>query len=167
MNRRTFLATTGSGFGLAGGYLGWRWYRSSPSPAELDVETLYVDRDVSTTDFSREGESMSYGEEYHTVVDDSATAERELDDAESVTEFVSDTDFDESYLVVVQNGMQSEPDLVLDSVRRTDNGITIDVSIDAPRAVDDDLSIHSLLIRVADAGDGLPETVAVDIDGYV
>lgn len=168
MHRRTYLSTAGAGIGVVGGgYLGWSQYLSRSAPTELTVETLYVDRDVSSTSFSRDGKSLAWKEEYHTVIADVDTAESELADIDSLTAFVDDTDFDESYLVVVQNGMQSEPELVLDTIERRADGIEIELSIDAPRGVDDDLVIHSLLIRVTDTRDGVPETVAVDIDGYV
>jgi len=168
MNRRKFLALVTAGAGLGGGgYLGWNWYNTPTIPSGMDVETLHVERDVSANNFSRDGESLAWEEEYHTVIEDRETADRELESIDSVTKFIEDTNFEESYIVVVQNGMQSDPDLELDTINRVENGINIEVSIDAPRVGGDDLINHSLLIRITDSEDGLPETITVDIEGYV
>ncbi|ELY42351.1 hypothetical protein C495_15142 [Natronorubrum sulfidifaciens JCM 14089] len=134
----------------------------------MNIETLHVERDVSANNFSREGESLAWKEEYHTVIEDVDTADRELEDIGSVTKFIDETNFNDSYMVIVQNGVQSEPDLVLDTIKRIENGLKIEISIDYPWfGVNDDLITHSLLIRITDSKDGVPETVTVDIEGYV
>lgn len=62
--------------------------------------------------------------------------------------------------------MQSAPDLELDAVERRDDGIRAEITIDAPLSGNDDLLTHTFLLRIADAKEGVPETVIVDIDGY-
>lgn len=167
MQRRTFLALGGVGLGATSVYAGWTVFSSPTIPDGMEVETLYVEGDVSAEHFSRDHGHMDSGEEYATIIETEETADREMSGDESVTEFIADTDFSASYLVVVQNAMQSMPDLELDSIHRRDEGLRIDVSIDAPwSGVDDDLITHSLLIRITDDESGAPDTVDVNIDGY-
>jgi hypothetical protein len=167
MKRRAFLVFGGLGLGTAGGYLGWRWYRSPSLPDGMRVETRHVEGDVFTDDGPRGGGSLEWQEEYHTVIRDTEAIDRESIDDESVVRFLDDTDFEASYLVVVQNGMQSEMELVLDAISRREDGLYLDISIDSPRSGPDDLLVHSLLVRVTDEGGGVPEDVSVDIEGYV
>lgn len=166
MNRRNFLALGGLGIGAAGGYFGWRWY--SPSrPDGMEVETQHFERDVLSENSSRESDFLEWKEEYQTTVTDRDAARRELIDSDPVTSFLNNTDFDESYLLVVQNGMQSEMELVLDGVSRQGDTLHLNVTIISPQGGPDDLLIHSLLIRVIDEERGVPEDVSVDIEGYV
>ncbi len=166
MNRRNFLALGGLGIGAAGGYFGWRWY--SPSrPDGMEVETQHFERDVLSENSSRESDFLEWKEEYQTTVTDRDAARRELIDSDPVTSFLNNTDFDESYLLVVQNGMQSEMELVLDGVSRQGDTLHLNVTITSPQGGPDDLLIHSLLIRVIDEERGVPEDVSVDIEGYV
>ncbi len=167
MNRRQVLAFAGFGVGVPGGYLAWNWDDSSSPrlPDGVAVETLYLTRNA----FDDRTLESGPREETRTVVADPETAAAELVDEEFVTSFVEDTDFDQSYLVVVQTGMQSEPDLALSDVERTDDGVHLDLVVDHPRGrgVDDDLATHSLLVRITDEKADVPESVTVDIDGYV
>lgn len=167
MNRRHFLALGGLGIGAAGGYVGWRWYRSPSIPDGMGVETKHFERDVLSENSPRESEMLEWQEEYHTTIDNKDAANREIIDNESVTAFVSNTDFEESYLIVVQNGMQSEMELVLNTISRQENGLHLDITIDSPQSGPDDLRIHSLFIRITDEKEGVPEEVSVDIEGYV
>jgi hypothetical protein len=166
MNRRNFLALGGVGIGAAGGYVGWRWY--SPSrPDGIETETEHFERDVLSENSSRESEFLEWKEEYRTTVPDRDAARSELIDHDSVTSFLNNTDFEESYLIVVQNGMQSEMELLLDGVSREEDGLHLSVTINSPQGGPDDLLTHSLLIRVIDEHKGVPEGVSVDIEGYV
>lgn len=167
---RRELITAGAGVGFAGiaGYVGWNWYNGPSIPDGLTIETLYLKRDVFTPDSSRDSESLAAREQYHTIVEDEETATRELQDLDAVTDFIEKTDFDDSYIVVVQNGMQSEPDLELDVIERIEDGLRLEFSIDAPLSgVDDDLVTHSFVIRVSDEREEAPETIDVTIEGYV
>ncbi|WMT10261.1 hypothetical protein NP511_22425 (plasmid) [Natrinema thermotolerans] len=168
MNRRKFL--TGSGIGLVagGGYFGWKWYQSPSVPKNISVKTLYSERDILTQQSTRESESLAAREEFHTLIETQDVASREFISTNSVADFITATDFSESYLVLIQNGMQSQPDLVLDSIRRLEDGLQFDVTIDAPIfGVDDDLITHSLLVRITDRQENIPEVIEVDINGYV
>lgn len=167
MNRRSFLVLCGLGIGTAGGYVGWRWYHSPSIPDGMRVETRHIEGDIFTEDSSRVTESLEWQEEYQTVISDREAVDREINDDDSITPFLADTDFEDSYLIVVQNGMQSEMELVLDAISRQEDGLNLDISIDSPRSGPDDLLIHSLLIRVTDEDEGVPEDVSVDISGYV
>lgn len=167
MNRRGFLGLCGLGVGTIGGYTVWRRSNSPSIPDGMRVETKHVEMDVLTEHSSRESEFLKSQEEYSTVISGSRAANRELSDDSSIAPFRATTDFDESYLLVVQNGMQSEMELVLEAVSRQDTGLHLDISIDSPQGGPDDLLTHSLLVRITDEDDGVPAQVSVDIDGYV
>lgn len=167
MNRRRFLAFAGLGIGTAGGYIGWRWYHSPSIPDGMRVKTKHLEMDVLTDNSSRDSRSLGWREEYQTVINSEKHANKETIDYNTVTSFLNNTDFDESYLIIVQNGMQSEMELVLNAISRQEDGIHIDISIDSPRSGTDDLLTHSLLIRITDKDEEIPENVSVDIKGYV
>lgn len=167
MNRRQLLALAGLGVGGPGSYLAWNRYDSSSPrlPNGVTVETRYLTWGA----FADRTLESGPREVINAVVADPQTVEAELADEASVTSFVDETDFDESFLIVVQTGMQSDPDLALSAIVRTDDGLHLDVIVDHPRwkGVDDDLTAHSLLVRITDEKAAVPETVTVDVDGYV
>lgn len=167
MNRRRFLGSCALGVGAVGGYIGWRRHSSPSTPDGVTVETKHVARDVLTEKAPRDTDFLEYQAEYRTTIAEPDVAERQLIDGGPVADFLAGTDFDSSYLIVVQNGMQSQMELVLETVSRRDSGLHLDVSVDAPQGGPDDLLVHSLLVRVTDRGEGTPETVSVDIEGYV
>jgi len=133
----------------------------------MEVATQHFERDVLSEDSSRESDFLEWKEEYQTIVAERDAARRELIDSDSVTSFLNDTDFDESYLIVVQNGMQSQMELVLDGISRQEDSLHLNVTINSPQGGPDDLLTHSLLIRVIDEAGGVSEGVSVDIEGYV
>ena len=168
MNRRTVLALAGIGAGVPGGYLGWNWYNSPSIPDGMDVDTLYVTGNVFGEP-APEDHDIGSKEEHHRIIVDGETAADEITFNDSAIEFAEETDFNNSYLIIVQTGMQTEPDLALEAISRTEEGLHIDVTVEHPwwRGVNDDLGTHSLLIRIADKNDDIPESVSVDIEGYV
>ena len=166
MNRRSFLALGGLGIGAASGYFGWH-YHSLSIPDGMEVETQHFERDVLSENSSRESDFLKWRHEYQTILTDRDAARRELIDSDSVTSFLDDTGFDDSYLIVVQNGMQSEMELVLDGISRQGENLQLNVTINSPQGGPDDLLTHSLLIRIIDEDGGVPERVSVDIEGYV
>ncbi|WP_233710802.1 hypothetical protein [Natronococcus pandeyae] len=167
MNRRKFLVIGGLGFGT-GGYFTWNWYQSPSLPDGMNVDTLYVRGNVFGEP-SPEDHQVGPREEHHRIIEDEETAAGEITFGDSAIEFVEETDFDNSYLIIIQTGMQTEPDLALEAISRTDGGLHLDVTVEHPwwRGVNDDLGTHSLLIRVTDEKDDTPELVSVDIEGYV
>ena len=167
MNRRRFLAFCGLGIGTAGGYIGWRWYHSPSIPDGIKVGTQHIEGDIFAEGSSRDTEFLEWQEEYWTVISDREEVDSEITDDESISPFLDDTDFEDSYLIVVQNGMQSEMELVLDAISRREYGLHLNISIDPPQSGPDDLLTHSLLIRVTDENEGVPDKVSVDIEGYI
>ncbi|MFW6002969.1 MAG: hypothetical protein ACOCPT_00925 [Halanaeroarchaeum sp.] len=167
MNRRRYLALAGLGIGAVGGYTGWRWYRAPSVPDGMSVQPRHFERDILTEQTSRSSDFLEWKSEYQTVISDPETADRVLIDDRSITRFLDDTDFEASYLIVVQNGMQSEMELELDSITRREDGLHLDISIDPPQSGPDDLGIHSLLIRITDETGDVPDDVSVTITGYV
>ena len=168
MNRRAVLALVGSVVSVPGGYVVWSQYQSRALPDRMDVDILYVTGNVFGEP-APEDRGVGLKETSHTVVSAAETAAHEITFNDSAIEFVGETDFADSYLIVVQTGMQSEPDLALEAISRTDDGLHLDVTVEHPfwRGVNDDLTMHSLLIRVTDELDTTPESVSVDIDGFV
>lgn len=108
-------------------------------------------------------------ETYHRIIETEQRAIDEITFDDSAIDFVNQTNFADSYLIIVQTGMQSEPDLELEAISRTDDGLYIDVAVEHPwwRGVSDDLVTHSLLIRGTDETGDIPNSVSVDIGGYV
>jgi hypothetical protein len=167
MNRRRLLAACGAGVGTVAGGVAWRRVRGPAVPAELSVATDHVGADVLARAPDRDPEFPEWQSQHHAVVPDEAAAEERLVDDPAVDGFVGEMDFDESVLIVVQNGMQSEMELVLDAVERRDAGLRLGLSIDAPSGGPDDLRTHSLLVGLTGAEPRVPVRVVVDIDGYV
>jgi hypothetical protein len=167
MNRRPFLAACGLGIGAFGGCLGVGPAAAPSLPEGVRVSTTHLEADALADGSDRNADFPEWKAEYHTVVADEAAAADRLVDDSPVDGFVAETNFDESVLIVVQNGMQSEMVLVLDAIERREAGLRLDVSIDAPQGGPDDLRIHSLLVRLTDSDRRVPESVAVDIEGYV
>ncbi len=134
----------------------------------MDVETLYVSGDVFGEPAPPD-RILGPREERHKVFEDEETGTNEITFDDSAITFVEETDFDASSLVIVQTGMQTEPNLALEAISRTDDGIHLDVTVEHPwwRGGNDDLGIHSLLVRVTDERDDTLESVSVAIEGYV
>jgi len=167
MKRRQLLAACGLGIGAVGGCLGMRPGATPSVPEGMRVATTHLEADVLADESDRGTGFPEWRSEYHAVIADGDAADRRLIGDPSVDAFVGETDFEESVLIVVQNGMQSEMELVLDAIERRAGGLHLDVSIDAPQGGPDDLRTHSLLVRVTDADRRVPESVSVDIEGYV
>lgn len=167
MNRRHFLALGGLGIGTVGGYIGWRWHQSPSIPDGMRVETQHFEKDILSKNSSRESELLEAREEYHSIKANRDAVSRELIDNDSLASFLNNTDFEESYLIVVQNRMQSDMELMIDTISRQEDGLHLDIIIDAPRSGPDDSRIHSLLMRITDEEKGIPEEISVDIEGYV
>ncbi|ELZ46980.1 hypothetical protein C464_09994 [Halorubrum coriense DSM 10284] len=167
MNRRRLLAACGAGVGTLAGGVAWRRVRGPSVPPGIEAATTHLEADVLFRAPDRDPEFPEWKSEHHTVVPDAAAAEERLVDDGSVAEFVAATDFAESVLIVVQNGMQSEMELVLDAIERVADGLRLDVSVEAPSGGPDDLRTHSLLVRLTGAEPRVPLRVTVDVEGYV
>ncbi len=109
--------------------------------------------------------------ERHETIYNGGTVHRVFTRRENATEsitpvdvpasFLDDTDFDESFVVVVQYGRQSATWLELDRIERTDEGLDVVVGIGEPSGgYGDDLAIHSLLLRITDRRAGVPDRVS-------
>ncbi|OIB57838.1 hypothetical protein BBD46_13075 [Natrialba sp. SSL1] len=130
----------------------------------MTVDTLSLSRNVLESD---ERQVLAAREERHTVIETEAAARTEIRAIESATDFVAATTFEEAFLIVVQNGMRSDAALELQSVGRTDDGLDLQITVDNPLLPDhDDLTTHSLLVRVTDEKWRVPGDIAVAIEGY-
>lgn len=134
----------------------------------MDVETRYLTGNVFGEPAPAEHD-VGPREQYHRVIEGADTAAKAITFNDTAIGFAEATDFNESYLIVVQTGMQSAPDLVLEAISRTDEGLHLAVAVAHPswRGVDDDLITHSLLVRITDQTHDRPEAVSVAIAGYV
>jgi len=88
-------------------------------------------------------------------------------DEDEVVEFVDETDFDQSYLIVVVAGAwPSGYWLELGTVERIEDGLRVSVATASPdEPVGDDAAVHSLAIRVTDEQSDVPDRIEVTING--
>lgn len=164
MKRRSVLATSaGIVFSSVAGCLGG----AQTAPEGMDVETRHWVADILEEGiWYQRREREESVDRYHELIDDETTAQNRIDGGEEVRAFVEETDFAESYLVVVQNMMQSARWLELQQIERTTQGLDIAVETASPdEPYGDDAAVHSLAIRVTDEQAGTPDELQVTIDG--
>lgn len=170
MKRRTFLAMTGGLFFVpVGGCLDRVQTGANGMiiPDGMAVDTRHWVADILEEGiwYQRQQRDTSVNR-YHTLIDGATAARDRIDAEESVTEFVVETDFSESYLIIVQNVMQSARWLALRRIERRELGLDISVTTVSPdEPYGDDASAHSLAIRITDEQTGTPDDIHVTIDG--
>lgn len=81
-------------------------------------------------------------------------------------EFIEETDFDTSYLILVEwMGASSSASLELSRIERRDYGLHVEAEVVEPHGTTtDDISAHSLFIRVPDEREDAPEQVTIHVD---
>lgn len=103
---------------------------------------------------------------YHDLIGDESAAQNRVTQDEEVWAYVEEIDFEDSYLIVVQNVMQSARWLELDRIERIERGLDIAVETASPdEPYGDDATPHSLTIRVTDEQAGIPNELQVTVDG--
>lgn len=166
MRRRRFLATTASALPLA--LAGCSAGTSTPDlPDGVTVETRHWSADVLEEGlWHYRSERDDPPEYYYTTIDSPQAARDRVDDGQAA-EFVRETDFERSFVVIAQNVMQSARWLALRSIERTDAGLRVLVSTESPdEPYGDDAAVHSLVIRTTDEGAAVPADVTVEIEGH-
>lgn len=168
MYRRAFVATGVTGIVGVAGYIsltsgdtGDESTNTEPNvPASMTVKTHYPNDDVVDRD---QYEFLGPEETAIHILDDRETANESIEPpTASVTSFIEETVFNESYLLVVRRGMESRPDLKLAAIERRDNGLHLKITIVPPKGdTESDLVNQSLLIRVTD-NIAPPDSVTVD-----
>ena len=139
-------------------------------PSDMRVDTLYYEGDALTEGLWYRQEMLDdHRNEYQALIDDATAAEEATIPAETVRDFVVGTDFDESYLFVYQCGMPSALSLELTAIERTGSGIAVEITVNAPLSneiggIQEDWTVHSLLIRITDSRGAVPETVTVSVE---
>ena len=164
MKRRRVLAASGGVlFSAVAGCLAGD--RSSPDGMEVETRHWVTDILEEGLWYQRREREESI-DRYHELVADETAAQRQIGEDEDVMEFIEETDFTESYLIVVQNMMQSARWLELREIQRTDRGLDIGVATASPdEPYGDDAAVHSLAIRVTDEHADPPAELHVTIDG--
>jgi hypothetical protein len=162
MHRRTVLASGGVGLAsLFGGCsaVGTVVDESPSVPSGMSTEELHVVDDVLPESGQRR--TPGYKETVSRVFTEGEGANQDISSDEVPTSFLAETDFGESFLVVVQYGRQSATWLELDRIERTNGGLDIVVDVGEPSGgYGDDLATHSLLLRITDRRAGVPDHVS-------
>lgn len=166
MKRRQYLATSilgllslGSGCTALGFDTG--------VPDGMTVETRHWDQSLLKDGIPAQ---LELGREepilYETLLRGQETAEERLqqDAPEPTRAFVVDTNFERSYLAVVEHlGSSSSDWLELRAVERQESGIHVVVELKSPwRGGFDDLSAHSLVIRITDDNEEKPADISAE-----
>ena len=172
MNRRRFLATAGSVGTLAtAGCLDRISGDGQRIPDGMTVETHHTN-DIVLRDTAQFHEDIN---SYHLLITDRSSAQDRFApeepgsdmppaDADAIA-FIEDTDFNQSYIVIVQYGMQSLRWLELSSIDRSgDGGILVSVETDDD-GYNDDWTVHSKIIRITDEAEDIPVEVVAEVDG--
>ncbi len=112
----------------------------------------------------RDRAAPGYKETAHRVFTERDEAMGSLASGHLPPDLLDDTDFERSFLVVVQYGRQSATWLELDRIERTDDGLDIVARVEEPSGgYGDDLAIHSLLVRITDRRAGVPDHVSATV----
>ena len=161
MKRRTVLLLGGGLVSTPAGILAWNWLTGPTLPPGMSVETLNVVKDT----VDRPRRKIKHHEAYSRIIAERDTAKQLLSDVNEFQPFISDTDFNHSYLLLIQSGASSDTSLQLRSIQRSSEGLAVTVAITYPLSghVVSDLTVHSLLIRITDDHRAVPHTVTVDI----
>lgn len=103
---------------------------------------------------------------YHLLIAGRATADERVDPDDETEGFVRETDFERSYVVLVQNMMQSARWLELRGITREESGLEVSVTTEEPEEpYGDDAVVHSFAIRITDERSGVPDDLTVRVDG--
>lgn len=80
--------------------------------------------------------------------------------------FVDQTDFEQSYLILIEyvGNTSANDSLELKRIERRDEGLHVKAKVYHPRTRVNNVSIHSLFIRVTDDREDTPENITVDVD---
>lgn len=176
MDRRTFLAVGGSACLASvsgclaqsedtGGGDGEGPADDEPEvPEGMEVAAHHASSHYPTDD--PDGHHDRSRDERHVVVEDRETAADWADSApEDVASFIEDTAFDESYLLIVQNSMQTRPELDLVAIERDGDGLAVEILVDRPEGdISDDFTYHTLFVRITDDTADVPDSVSLAID---
>lgn len=134
-------------------------------PDEMTVETQHrIGSHLVDTGIGPSGERPRSEQ---AIIPDQTTAQQQLKHEDEITDFVEQTDFTQSYIVVVvAAAWPSEYSMEIESIERTDAGVRVSIAISSPgEAVADDAAVHSLAIRVTDERKNVPDRVTVEING--
>lgn len=168
MNRRATLVSTTAilSVGLAGCSLLTTGPSDDPPdlPDGLSAETHRwndcVLRDTPICD------TPDLQKSHNAILSDRETARNRLAENTDANDFIEDTDFSQSYVLLVQYRMQSARRLVLDTIERTETDLRVGVTTESPNeSYGDDSVPHTLAVRITDEQSDGPRTITVSVDG--
>ena len=169
MNRRQILR--GLGTCLPVGLAGCAGFGSNPdTPEGIEVDIYYpgnpmTDDEEPLKSLDRHDDTP---ESYQTILKRRSGADERLRDEEEITEIVRNTDFEDSYLLIVVAGWWSSSyDLELTRIERASFGLRVFFRTEEPTIgeVTMDEALHAVVIRVTDDEREVPEEVQVIVDG--
>ncbi|USZ72475.1 hypothetical protein [Natronosalvus halobius] len=170
MDRRRFLTGVAMGSVSVAGCLGAG--ESLDLPDGMTVETHHrVGSHLIDDGLEPSGERPH---SYQTILTDRSAAQERMrdgnrdenEDENETMEFVAETDFDRSYLVVVvARSWSSQHWLEVREIERTEAGIHVSIVTESDDPTVDDAAVHSIAIRITDEEGDEPDVVAVSIDG--
>lgn len=150
----------------ASGCLGW--WRNPETPEGVNVETLHRGTNaVDDDEVRREFDMRSAHDAHVELIMDDQSGEQRLHLDEDTAQFLQETDFDEAYVLVVIAGLwPGRFTLSLNRLERVDSGFHLVIESEEPSGdIPVDESLHSLLIRITDEQDGIPQRVELTMDG--
>ncbi|MCH7661582.1 MAG: hypothetical protein IH933_13730 [Euryarchaeota archaeon] len=137
------------------------------TPDGMEIEVYYTGNPIEDTEEAeRELDPETIPTSYQTVLANRSDAEDRLLHEDELGEFIQETDFGESYLLVVVAGwFPTGTDLELTSIDRVSSDLRVSLETEEPDGdVPMDLSPLSAVIRVTDDESGLPEDVFMTVD---
>lgn len=166
MERRNILLSTASVFSV--GFAGCSLLKTGSSTDRptlsggLSVETQRWDGCV----LSEMPVCNTADNGYNTIIPDRTTARNRLIEKSEIDTFIEETDFSESYVLLVQYRMQSVRWLTLRAIERTETGLRVGVTTESPDgSYADDAVPHTLAVRITDEKSNGPRRIIVSVDG--
>ena len=142
---------------------------TTTTPPEMSIDSHHWNG-IVLEDNRRVAEEIDWRDTpnaYRTIITDSADADERLERRDELDEFVRETDFEESYLLIIVAGYwSSDYELAVNEVSRTETGLNVSLETVAPTGGQvDDEAPYSVVLRVKDERDVIPDEVTVQVDG--
>lgn len=169
MNRRLIILIVLTGLVLVAVIVGFVWYQndSCQTPIDLSVETQYTKSSVLSERGLAELGAPGANEDHHRTITNASAARYYLENGSAAEAFALETDFDDSYALMIVSGDSSVPRLELRCVQRDGRRHVVEAAFtrtSGPRTAD--IRTHSLLLRISDKQIVAPDNVTVRVTGH-